>query len=255
VTNVFGERFWIEPAGSGLDDDWQHWNMFTLSITGDTAQPADTNFVLLPTMAKVQDSELVEEVLLVRDEVANMVWGIETKIPLADGSSKSGREAALERHSFLQKMLDRQIEGGMLSLTSVDYRADIRYDLMNTVPENWIPFIPVHLDLDNREIQLQRAAMPRVLEGAPQDATPAKVEPRTVLLREGLDMDPALAYYLHEEQVPRAGIRISQSYRRTRWYHGKVFTWLGIRKQIGRGEGSSGLAFDQTLPVETPSGV
>ena len=40
---------------------------------------------------------------------------------------------------------------------------------MNTVPENWIPFINVHLDEDNRETQLQRGAMPRILEGAPSD--------------------------------------------------------------------------------------
>lgn len=60
---------------------------------------------------------------------------------------------------------------------------------MNTVPENWIPFVPVHLEGDNREIQLQRAAMPRILEGGPKP--PKKVRPRTVLLREGLDKQPA----------------------------------------------------------------
>ncbi len=250
VTNVFGERYWIEPAGTGLDDDWQHWDMFTLSTAGDTAHAADTNFVLLPTVAKVQDGEPVEDVLLIRDEVANMVWGIETRIPLADGSSKSGREAALERHSFLQAALDRQIDDGAITVTPVDFQADIRYDLMTTVPENWIPFIPVHLDRDNREIQLQRAAMPRVLEGGPRDTAPDKVQPRTVLLREGLDNDSPVSYHLHEEQVPRAGVRVFQTYRRTRWYRGKVFVWLGIRKQSGRGEGSSGLAFDQILPVE-----
>jgi len=29
VTNVFGERFWIEAAGTGLDNDWQKWSLFT----------------------------------------------------------------------------------------------------------------------------------------------------------------------------------------------------------------------------------
>ena len=87
--------------------------------------------------------------------------------------------------------------------------------------------------------------MPRVLEGDPEK--PVKIQPRTILIREGLDRDPKTAYFIHEEEVPRAGIRISQSYQRTRWYNGKVFTWLGIKKQTGRGEGSSGLAFDQIL--------
>jgi hypothetical protein len=30
VTNIFGERIWVEAAGSGPDDDWQRWAMFLL---------------------------------------------------------------------------------------------------------------------------------------------------------------------------------------------------------------------------------
>jgi hypothetical protein len=44
-------------------------------------------------------------------------------------------------------------------------------------------------------------------------------------------------------------VRVFQTYQRTRWHDGSVFTWLGVRKQTGRGEGSSGLAFDQIKPV------
>ena len=42
--------------------------------------------------------------------------------------------------------------------------AKVRYEVMNTLPENWIPFIPVHVPADNREIQLQRASLPRRIE-------------------------------------------------------------------------------------------
>jgi len=51
--------------------------------------------------------------------------------------------------------------------------APIRYQVMNTVPENWIPFIPVHVPGDSRTIQLQRAALPRILDGDPDP--PSKV--------------------------------------------------------------------------------
>ena len=47
-----------------------------------------------------------------------------------------------------------------------------------------------------------------------------------------------------EEEVSRASLRVTQSYRRTRWLDGRAFVWLGARKQTGRGEGASGLAFD-----------
>ena len=109
---------------------------------------------------------------------------------------------------------------------------------MNTIPEHWIPFIPVHVPGSVREIELQRAALPRILDDDP--ARPEKVRPRTSLLRHSLPS----AYFLFEEEVPRAGAVAIQRYRRTRWSDGRVVTWLGVRKQTGRGEGSSGLRFD-----------
>ena len=128
--------------------------------------------------------------------------------------------------------------------------AGIRYEAMTSVPEHWIPFLPVHVPGDSRETQLQRAALPRVLDGDPDP--PVKVRPRTALLREGLDRTPPAAYFLHEEEVPRAGARVTQSFQRARGTDGRVLVWLGVRKGTGRGEGSSGLAFDQI--VETPKG-
>jgi hypothetical protein len=122
---------------------------------------------------------------------------------------------------------------------------------MTTVPENWIPFVPVHVDGDNREIQLQRAALPRILDGDPDP--PAKVQPRTVLMRQGLDDSPPQPYFVHEEEVSRAGTRVLQAYQRTRAADGRVYTWLRARRQTGRGEGASGLAFDQLTPTARSS--
>jgi hypothetical protein len=125
----------------------------------------------------------------------------------------------------------------------------VRYELMNTVPENWIPFIPVHRDGEIRSIQLQRAAMLRILLGDDR-LPPRKVEPRTALLREGLAQHER--YFVHEEEVPRAGVVVRQSYQRTRWRDGAAWVWIGVRKQTGRGEGHSGLAFDRALDVPPP---
>jgi len=47
--------------------------------------------------------------------------------------------------------------------------------------------------------------------------------------------------------VPRAGAMVTASFQRTRWFDWQVFTWFGRRKQTGRGEGSSGLQFDQVM--------
>ncbi|MGH9768958.1 MAG: hypothetical protein ACREAB_16125 [Blastocatellia bacterium] len=253
VTNVFGERFWIEAAGSGADDNRRQWSMFTISSKNKVGKnkakdKADPGLLLLPSVPKIQEGPPVEEVLLVRDEVANMVWGIEKVIPAPTGAGKPGGEAAIETLNFHRLLL----EAGLASATPaapIESRAKIRYEVMNTVPENWIPFIPVRVENNNREIQLQRAAMPRMLEGDP--VRPQKVRPRTSLLREGLDRNPPTAYFLHEEEVPSAGVRVTQSFQRTRWRDGRVFVWLGIRKQTGRSEASSGLAFDRITDVKS----
>ncbi len=76
------------------------------------------------------------------------------------------------------------------------------------------------------------------------------VVPRTSLLSVGLDEIPRRAYNISEEEVPRAGIRVTQAFRRTRWYDGRVCVWFGARKETGRGGGSSGLAFDRLIATE-----
>jgi hypothetical protein len=243
VTDTFGERTWIEAAGSGDDDDWQRWALFLSSIKGEADTPADTSLVLLPTAVSMLEGRPLEEIVLIRDEVANMVWGIERTIPLPTGEGKPGREAAYEMRAFLESRL-----GPQPPAPTPAEGAKIRYEVMSSVPENWIPFIPVHVEGDNREIQLQRAGMPRILAGG--SAVSGRVRPRTALLRAGLDESPPTPYFVHEEEVPRAGVRVTQSYQRTRWRDGRAWVWVGVRKQTGRGEGSSGLAFDRI--VDTP---
>jgi hypothetical protein len=220
--------------------------MFTINVEGDPGAAADTSLLLLPTAPKIQESAPTEEVTLIRDEVANMVWGVERTVPLASGDSKPGLEAARETRAFLEAELSARL-GGVVPPPPIPPAAAVRYLVMTTVPENWIPFIPVHVDASNRTVQLQRAALPRILDGDPDP--PVKVQPRTVLLREGLDRTPAQTYLIHEEEVPRAGTYVSQRYERTRWTDGRVYVWLRVSRQTGRGEGSSGLAFDQLVDM------
>ena len=73
---------------------------------------------------------------------------------------------------------------------------------------------PVHLDGDIRETQLQRASMPRTFDG--DTAAPQPVHPRTWLLRQGLDGGTQRPYFLYEEEVTRAGVRVTRAFRRTR---------------------------------------
>jgi hypothetical protein len=237
VTNTFGERFWIEAAGKGSDQNWHRWSMFTLSVKGSQEVPADTSLFLPPALAKGQEGEPQEEVYFIRDEMANMVWAVETVVPLVSGRGRSGKTAALETERYHVALIN---EAGPVAL--LDYQAPISYLAMTTVPENWIPFVPVHVPGSNREVQLQRSRMLRIIEG--DTPPPPKIPPLTTLVREGLDAATPQQYFVHEEEVPRSGVRVTQSFQRTRWTSGEAYVWLGVRKQAGRGERSSGLAFD-----------
>lgn len=252
VTNVFGERTWLQAAGAGADEDWQRWALFNPATRGDAEVAADTLLALLPAVGKSSEGAPLEDLYLVRDEISNMVWGIEKAIPLPSGWPRAGREAATEMAERQRQILAAALAGGLPVPAPLEPAANIRYQLMTAVPENWIPFIPVHVEGSNRKIRLQRASMPRIIPGDPRP--PAKIKPRTTLLREGLDAAASQPLYLEEEEVSRAGERVLLAYQRTRWTGGRVVTWLGVRKQTGRGEGSSGLAFDRVVPTARQGG-
>ena len=257
VTNVFGERTWVEAAGRGDDDEWQRWAMFLMSTRGQGHQAADLSLAVLPVAQNVLNGSPLEALLLARDEMANMVWGVEKTIALPSGESKHGGEAGNETRAYFLRDFERRHGHPPIPPPGAP-GARIRYSVMSEVPEHWIPMIPVHVEGDNREVQLQRAAMLRILEGdavggVPVDPSP--VRPRTSLLRVGLEGAGApAAYFVHEEEVPRAGARVTQGFRRTRWRDGRAWVWLAVRKQTGRGEGSSGLAFDRLVDLpEAPA--
>lgn len=228
VTDVFGQRRWITPAGTGDRQGWQRWSMFTLGAHG------ETGLLLPPGTPKTATGPALEDVALVRDENANLVWGIEQTVQLAGGAGRNGDEAAAE--TLAQRLRLHPPE------PPDDPRAPLAYRIAGSVPENWIPFIPVHVPGDSRSVQLQRAAMPSAADGTP-------VRPRTALLREGLDA--GRPYFVNEEEVPRTGTRVTVSFNRARWRDGRVVVWLAARRASGHGERSSGLGFD--LLTDTPA--
>ena len=94
--------------GLGLADDWQRFSLFTLDSTY-AGLAADTGFALLPTAQAVQQGEPLEQVALIRDEMANMVWGVERIVPLVHGAGARGAEAARELAAYYQLLLDRRL--------------------------------------------------------------------------------------------------------------------------------------------------
>jgi len=226
ITDVFGDRTLIRAADEGADNEWQTWSMFNLSNKDHMGQ-YNRLFFLPPTLTNSLESEPIEAVNLVRDEMANMVWGVEDVIPDATGKGISGHEAA-----------DKT---GVLPPPIAASPAAIRYLLGTTVPENWIPFLPVHKPGSVQDIQFQRASMPK-LGSPPKDVVKAK----GVFLTE----QPS-PYFIHEEEIPYSGTILRRSWQRARWFDGTTYLWIGRYRETGRGEGNSKLRFDAIEPVKT----
>lgn len=219
VDDTFGRHTFIRPAGRGPETAWQRWAMFHLTEK-DQSRPAANRFYLVPALGKVLESAPLERVNFIRDEMANMVWGVESIVPSQTGQGMSGYETVAPNETAGPLFAD-------------DENVKIRYVLGTTVPRNWIPFIAVHAEGSVSEIRLQRA---RMVGGDP---------PRGFLLRE-----PRSPYFVEEEEVPRAGIFVERSWQRARWIDGRTFVWVGRRKTAGRGEGWSQLVFDQIVDLQ-----
>jgi hypothetical protein len=238
VTDVFGVRTFVRPAGEGQGMDWQRWSIYALTARGGRGS-ADSRLLLAPAVAKVQEGDPLERIVFARDEMTNMVWAVEDRTPGARGVGADGFDRATALSAYF-----RQRTAPAPPPEPSD--AAIRYVLGTTVPENWIPFIATRQPGSQRLIRLQRAAMPRLTDAIPD----SRVEPRGAVLRVGLDgVDVRRPYFVHEEEVPRAGAIVTRGFQRARWFDGRVFTWIGRRKQTGRGQGASGLEFDRARPL------
>lgn len=250
VTNTFGERTLIRPTGEGEGDGWQKWNMFGLTNKS-KKDSIDKRLFIPPVTANMVKGPLLEKITFLKDEMANMAWGVESIIPNELGEGVNGYESATDLVNFIMQLIEEKNgDNGCgpaapptIPPKDTKGKALIKYILGNTVPENWIPLIPVHKDNSNREIQLQRAAMLRLLTGVKEEP----INPRGTIL----NPETGAPYYIYEEEIPRAGAVVTRAFQRVRWHDGTTHLWLGRQKTAGLGEGSSGLKFDQIEDIST----
>jgi hypothetical protein len=240
VTDVFGQRSLVRSATRDERTTWARWSMFDLST--DQASPLGSHLLVPPTITMSQQGTSVETVRFARDEMANTVWAIETRIADGMGGGRDGHDAA-------RRVADALRADAPPATAPTTSAAPYRYTLGTSVPDNWIPFIPVRAPADDRSIRLQRASMPRFLRD-----TVRPVRPSAHVLRIGLDDRDrqTTPFFVNEEEVPRAGVELASGYQRTRWIDGRTVVWYGTRRNAGRGTGSSGLRFDVVSDAEQP---
>lgn len=224
VRDTFGEH---ELIGVAADP---HWSMFTPS-----APPGAPPHLLVPSVSVARlAGRVVEEVRLIRDENANLVWGVECVVTDEAGTT----------HDVVA-----EYTAAALPSPELPRDAELLYRLMTDVPEHWIPFVPVHLDEDrpglvhvdqhHRAVALVEAVLPR------PDTWGVLVvsAPRSSVLRE-LRGRP-----LREEEVGPAGVTVRRRWFLARSADGGRHVWASRSVSTGRGEGASGLAFDVAIDM------
>jgi hypothetical protein len=223
VTDTFGESTDVPAAG---DEDWA---MFRLSAPGAAGRAQSLLFVP-PTVLEAQESRPVEEVAFFRDEMANVVWGVERAV-------QSGGGTPIDRYEEAQRARTARGEQRIATDTG---DAELLYRLSTDVPDHWHPFVPVRpAGAPPGIIQLEL----RPLVRAHADGTQQEIRPR------GRILTAAQPLRLAEEEVPRSGAVVTRTLQLARWTDGRYALWTGRCKRIGTGEGASGLRFDVVQPV------
>lgn len=216
ITDSFGVQTLVPPVNDPTKPA-TGWSMFELSpVQRDRAtprRPVSNLFFLAPSLLRTLDGRPIEEVLFMRDEMANMAWAVERVVP--------GR-------------IEQRVEPGAApdppSIAEAAPDPTLRYRLATDVPSNWTPLLPQRAT--DKSLRLARAAM----------LTP---DGSNIVRRaQGPLLNATTKLAIYDEEIPREGVRVTRSFQYTRWFGGATQLWIGYRKHVGRGEGSSALRFD-----------
>jgi hypothetical protein len=225
VVDTFGQATLVEPtelARPGPAPD-RRWRMFHV----DGVAPG--TLVVPSVSAGGLEGRPVEEVVLLRDETANMAFAVERKVTGPAGNPIDRHERWRAR--LAEEQLAAAPDGGGEPGAAAE-RDLPSYRLANDVPDHWIPLVPVATG--RRSIRLERGT---VVTGDGRTFPP-----------EGRLLEPERPLAFPEEELPRSGLAVTRSWQLARDASGATHAWVGRRTRPGRGEGSSGLAFDELAP-------
>ena len=189
-------------------------------------------FFLAPALAEIAESDPVEEVAFFRDEMANLVWGIERRY---QGAAGRGRRP-LRRAPAAPAPAAQHVE--------TDFGdAQLVYRLATDVPDHWFPFVPVRPEGAPALDGVIAAGAPPAGAGAWPTASLEVPEPL------GRVLTAADPLRLEEEEVPRSGTDVVRNLPAGPLDRRAHLLWSGRHRLVGAGEGSSGLKFDAVGPA------
>jgi hypothetical protein len=213
AADSFGVVTAIAPVAQAAGE----WRLFALDEAPESnGAPLDGRFLFVPNIAAdITYNDDIEEIRFFRDEDANLVWAIEARYTLSDGSVV--------------------VNGDLpASEPAAEASADAlpRFRFVTSLPDYWIPYLPRQIadtPALNGEIDLRRGR-------TRESATPAAPQYRSRVVAESVR--------LNEEEIPRYGIRVRRIARYARGSDGSQHFWIGRIKETAPRPTSPQLRFD-----------
>jgi hypothetical protein len=205
VVDGFGVVTEIGPYDGGS------WRIFSLSGVASAGNIGALLFI--PNIAlDVLDNDEVEEVVLMRDEDANLVWAVER---LYHGPN--GEEVRNGDRTDVQAAAP----------PSGDDRPYYRF--CAEVPLHWIPYVPRFVDAVGGDTFLRRGR-------TDETATTQAPQHHTKIVSE--------SWRLREEEISRSGLRVRRTRRFARGSDGLGYPWVGRSREAAPRLPAPGLRFD-----------
>ncbi|GIH26582.1 hypothetical protein Aph01nite_48920 [Acrocarpospora phusangensis] len=221
VTDNFGGATPVS-AVAAVDRGSGPFRLWELSSQDDDPEPGAGLRMFVPPTPKRLHGEPIEDVLLLRDELANLAWLVERTTRDRDGEPVD----RYRRHLTLRPPQDPSFHPAQAATGAPAYR------LGTPVPDYWYPLVAT-TGADGRPL-LALAGLPDGAAGVSDAGVQGHLVPH--------DSDTVIA----DEEVPREGVRLILEDRLTTG-GADVILWRARAKLAGSGEGSSGLRFDVLL--------
>jgi hypothetical protein len=228
VIDVFGGTIQLN-SGQTVQSN-RKFSLFNqdVSYTTPPAVNGPQVLFLFPRVSNMLESQPIEQVHFMLDEMSNLVWGVESILPNQLGAGTSGA-----------KLSDT------LAPSRTQNDGLLHYTMYDKVPDYWTPFMSVPIkDIKGSKIY-QRA---KLYGGSTYKGMILKNNTTPFKMNNGTQIE-IKGYFINEEEISPLGCMITKTYQRTRGAAGEILNWVGMSNRVGRGQGSVGLVFDQLIPT------
>lgn len=207
ITDSFGDSSIIQEASD------PEFTMYRVTSGAGIPLPG---IVLPPVSAGTVTGEAIEEILFLRDEMANLVWAIEQTVRGGSGDPRNRAAEPRPRHPEWPEDLSTE---------------ELLYRLQTLVPPEWIPLVP-YAPVPG-QVRLRKGALLR--NDDPLLAVSHTLAPTP------LDFP--------DEEIPREGVHLRAVPSLARRADGSYARWNAYRVRVAPGSAVSNLAWDSAFSI------